>query len=246
MDIESLLQAVAAGETSVATARERIEGYTRVDEFARLDVARDDRNGVPEVVLGEGKSPEQVASIVSGFLGERERVIVSRVDDDHLAALEPLDGELEVHGEAGLVVAGREGSSPPEPAGRVAVVTGGTADVPVAEEAAVVAREMGRSVSTHYDVGVAGLHRILGEVPALDEADCVVVAAGREGALPTVVAGLVDAPVIGLPVSVGYGHGGDGEAALSSMLQSCAVLSVVNIDAGVVAGAQAAQVARPG
>ena len=245
MDVEALLEAVAAGETSVADARAQLEGYTRVDDFARLDTGRSARNGVPEVVLGEGKSPGQVADIVAEFLAEQDRVVVSRASDDQRAALAALDATLEWHDRAGLAVVATYGADPPEAAGRVAVVTGGTADVPVAEEAAVVAREMGRAVSTHYDVGVAGIHRLLGEVEDIDAADCTVVAAGREGALATVVAGLVDTPVVGLPVSVGYGHGGGGEAALSSMLQSCAVLSVVNIDAGVVAGAQAAQIARP-
>ncbi len=128
--------------------------------------------------------------------------------------------------------------------GTVAVLTGGTADIPIAEEAAVTAREMGCNVDTVFDIGVAGIHRMIAERHQFDDADCVVVAAGREGALPTVVAGMVDAPVIGLPVSIGYGAGADGEAALLGMLQSCTVLSVVNIDAGFVAGAQAAQIVR--
>lgn len=245
MDLQTLLEAVAAGETPVEEARERIEGYTRVGDFARIDTGREDRTGVPEVVLAEGKSPDQVADIVRQFLAEADRVVVSRANEDHRGGLESLDADLEWHDEAGIAVVSGDGSEPPPAEGLVAVVTGGTADLPVAEEAAVVAREMGREVSRHYDVGVAGIHRLLGEVEALDESDCTVVAAGREGALATVVAGLVDGPVIGLPVSVGYGHGGGGEAALSSMLQSCAVLSTVNIDAGVVAGAQAAQIARP-
>lgn len=246
MDLESLLESVAAGDTPVEEARERIEGYTRVGDFARIDTGREDRAGVPEIVLAEGKSPDQVADIVEQFLADVDRVVVSRADEAHGSALESLDGHLEWNVDAGIAVVASSESEPPDAEGRVAIVTGGTADVPVAEEAAIVAREMGRKVSRHYDVGVAGIHRLLGEVDALNEADCTVVAAGREGALATVVAGLVDAPVIGLPVSVGYGHGGDGEAALASMLQSCAVLTTVNIDAGVVAGAQAAQIARPG
>lgn len=245
MDIQSLLEAVADGERSVESARERIEGYTRVDDFARLDTDRTARNGVPEVVLAEGKTPEQVAAIGREYLDDADRVVVSRADDGHRAALEGVDADLEWHDEAGLAVLSVPDAERPQAEGRVAVATGGTADLPVAEEAAVVAREMGREVTRHYDVGVAGVHRVLGEVERLDAADCVVVAAGREGALATVVAGLVDAPVVGLPVSVGYGHGGGGEAALSTMLQSCTVLSAVNIDAGVVAGAQAAQIARP-
>jgi len=128
--------------------------------------------------------------------------------------------------------------------GRVAVVTGGTSDAPVAGEAALVVREAGADVDRIEDVGVASLVRVLDQVERIREADAVVVAAGREGALPTVVAGLVDAPVIGLPVSTGYGHGGDGEAALAGTLQSCTVLSTVNVDAGFVAGAQAVLISR--
>jgi NCAIR mutase (PurE)-related protein len=136
---------------------------------------------------------------------------------------------------------------PPRPGGRVGLVTAGTSDVPVAEEAVAVAREMGCLVSTAYDVGVAGLHRLFGPLRAMleDGLDAVVVAAGMDGALPSVVAGLVDAPVIGLPVSVGYGLGGRGEAALLSMLQTCAPgLVVVNVDNGVGAGATAGLIAR--
>jgi NCAIR mutase (PurE)-related protein len=245
MDIEALLEAVAAGRTSVADARERLEGYTRVGDFARLDTGREDRNGVPEAVLAEGKTPAQVAAIAEAFLEDAERVLVTRVTDDHREALSALDGvDAEHHERARATVVGRPGSEPPPTDGTVAVVSGGTADGPAAAEAAVTAREMGAAVETFADVGVAGLHRLLSVADDVDAADCVVAAAGREGALPTVVAGLVDAPVVGLPVSVGYGVGGDGEAALLGLLQSCTVLSAVNVDAGFVAGAQAAQVAR--
>jgi NCAIR mutase (PurE)-related protein len=245
MDLESVLEDVAAGRTSVGEALERVEGYTRVDDFARLDTDRAERTGVPEAVLGEGKSPDQVVSIAREFVESEGRVLVTRVTEDQRRALASLDCELDWHDRADVAVVRRAGTDRPSVDGTVAVVAAGTADVPVAEEAAVTAREMGATVTTHYDVGVAGIHRLLSEVEGLNAADCVVVAAGREGALPTVTAGLVDGPVIGLPVSVGYGHGGDGEAALTSMLQSCSILSVVNIDAGVVAGAQAAQIARP-
>jgi NCAIR mutase (PurE)-related protein len=124
------------------------------------------------------------------------------------------------------------------------VVTAGTSDARAAGEAALIVREMGATVRRIDDVGVAGVHRLFDNVGEIRDADVAVVAAGREGALPTLVAGLVDSPVIGLPVSVGYGHGGDGEAALLGMLQSCTVLSVVNVDAGFVAGAQAGLIAR--
>jgi NCAIR mutase (PurE)-related protein len=125
----------------------------------------------------------------------------------------------------------------------VGILAAGTADIPAAEEARVVAEEMGCQVVSEYDVGVAGIHRLFPSLERMKDADALVVAAGREGTLPAVVAGLADAPVIGLPVSTGYGLGGDGVAALLSMLQSCSVIAVVNIDAGFVAGAYAARIA---
>jgi len=128
--------------------------------------------------------------------------------------------------------------------GLVGILAAGTADIPVAEEARVVAEENGCNVLFEYDVGVAGIHRLFPCLMRMGKADVIVVAAGREGTLPAVVAGLVEAPVIGLPVSTGYGLGGNGQAALYSMLQSCSVLTVVNIDAGFVAGAYAAKIAR--
>ncbi|MDY6779380.1 MAG: nickel pincer cofactor biosynthesis protein LarB, partial [Halobacteria archaeon] len=173
-------------------------------------------------------------------------LLLTRVDEESKEALTDLESvdESDWHPRSRLLVLRSDGYSPPEMDGNVGVVTAGTSDIPAAEEAAVTACEMGCDVETVYDVGVAGVHRLLGEVDRVGSSDAVVVAAGREGALPPVVAGLVDAPVIGLPVSVGYGYGGEGEAALMGMLQSCSVLSLVNIDAGFVAGAQAAQIAR--
>jgi len=244
MDLEAILEAVAAGDRSVHEARRDLEGFTRVDDFARLDTERADRAGIPEVVLGEGKTPEQLVAIAESFLAEQGHVVLTQVPADAVPDLEALADAADWHERSNLLVLRIDDHEPPTCDGTVAVLSGGTSDLPVAEEAAVTAREMGCSVTTAFDVGVAGIHRTLAEVGDLDEADSIVVAAGREGALPTVVAGLVDVPVIGLPVSVGYGHGGDGEAALAGMLQSCTVLSVVNIDAGFVAGAQAAQIAR--
>ena len=244
MNLQEILEAVAAGDRSVSEAQREIEGYTRVEDFARLDTERADRGGIPEVVLADGKSTDQLRAIVAEFLDERGHVIVSQVDAETRSTLAADAPVTDWNDRANMLVLRTESYEPPNSAGTVAVVSGGTADVPVAEEAVVTAREMGCTVETYYDVGVAGIHRLLSEVAAFADADSIVVAAGREGALPTVVAGLVDVPVIGLPVSIGYGHGGDGEAALAGMLQSCTVLSTVNIDAGFVAGAQAAQIAR--
>jgi len=244
VDVEAVLREVADGTLSVSEALARIEGFTRVDDFARIDTVRQGRKTIPEVVLAEGKSPDQVTEIAEEFLAAASHVILSRTDEETRTALASIEATIEEHAESGMVVLHTEEYEPPAPDGDVVVLTGGTGDISVAEEAVIVAEEMGCRVETLYDVGVAGVHRLLGEVEWLNDFDCVVVAAGREGALPTVVAGLVDAPVVGRPVSIGYGYGGDGESALLSMLQSCSVLSVVNVDAGVVAGAQAAQIAR--
>lgn len=243
LDLRELLRRVRDGDVEVEEALRKVEGFSRVDDFARLDTTRDGRTGVPEAVLAEGKSREDLREIARDYLDRMGRVIVTRLEDGK-GELDGLADESDWYPRSGTLVLKKEDYEAPERLGSVAVVTAGTSDVPVAEEAVVVAREMGCEVLTLYDVGVAGVHRLLSDVGELDGCDAVVVAAGREGALPTVVAGLVDAPVIGLPVSVGYGYGGGGEAALMGMLQSCSVLSVVNVDAGFVAGAQAAQIAR--
>lgn len=243
IDLRELLERVSEGEVGVEEALRRVEGFSRVSDFARLDTARTDRTGVPEAVLAEGKSREDLREIARDYLERRGQVIVTRLEDGR-AGLGDIASDSDWYPRSGTLVLRKDDYEAPEQRGSVAVVTAGTSDVPAAEEAVVVAREMGCEVQTLYDVGVAGVHRLLSDVGELDGCDAVVVAAGREGALPTVVAGLVDAPVIGLPVSVGYGYGGDGEAALMGMLQSCSVLSVVNVDGGFVAGAQAAQIAR--
>lgn len=244
MELEELLAAVEAGDVAVEEALSRIEGFRRVGDVARVDHDRRDRVGVPEAVLADAKDPDDLREIVAAQVAAEDHVVVTRVDAATRDAIEGVGDRQRWHDRAGVLVVEAADHEPPEERGRVAVVSGGTSDVPVAEEARVTAAEMGCATETHYDVGVAGIHRLLGDVDDIDACDAVVVAAGREGALPTVVAGLVDAPVIGLPVSVGYGVGGGGEAALQSMLQSCAVLTVVNVDAGFVAGAQAGQIAR--
>ncbi|WP_049911507.1 nickel pincer cofactor biosynthesis protein LarB, partial [Halorubrum distributum] len=178
------------------------------------------------------------------------RALVTRADEATAAAVASVVGDgdpgatVDRDDRTGSVVAHAGDFEPPSLDAAVAVVAAGTADAPVAGEAAVVASEVGATVDRVDDVGVANLDRILDQVDRIREADVVVVAAGREGALPTVVAGLVDAPVIALPVSTGYGVGGEGVAALEGALQSCSVLTTVNVDAGFVAGAQAGLIAR--
>ena len=215
----------------------------------RVDPRRRRRSGAPEVVLAAGKSDEQVVAAVRRLAENEPRVIVSRCDAERLErlrdALLPL--EVDIVTGSGLAVVVRDGATATGTGGRVAVISAGSSDVPVAMEAVVVAREMGATVETAWDVGVAGLHRLVGPLRRLTAwgPDVIIVAAGMDGVLPTVVAGLVDIPVIGLPVSTGYGHGGGGEAALSTMLQSCAPgVVVVNINNGVGAGIAAGKIAN--
>ena len=216
----------------------------KVEDVARLDLAREARTGIPEVVLADGKADAHLDAIVESFARSKGRVLVSRLAPERLPMLENLGFKLDYHPEARFLVVSTDGAQAPRTGGRVLVLAAGTADVAVAEEARRMAEELGCDTRAAYDVGVAGLHRLYPELDHAQWADVVIVAAGREGALAPVVAGLVDRPVIGLPVSVGYGMGGRGEAALLTMLQSCSPLTLVNVDAGVVAGACAAQIAN--
>lgn len=218
---------------------------------AQPDFERHARKGVPEVIIAERKTAEQSIDIARQFLGRTGRAILSRVpaglearlrqEFADVAKMEWLPGPR-------AIVLRRPGITVPVTGGRVGVLTAGTSDIPWAEEAALLCREMGCEVHTTYDVGVAGLHRLWEPLRHLLEevqVDVLIVAAGMDGALPSVVSGIVDVPVIGLPTSVGYGMGGQGEAALLSMLQTCAPgMSVVNIDNGIGAGAIAGLIAN--
>ncbi|WP_336001515.1 nickel pincer cofactor biosynthesis protein LarB [Halorientalis halophila] len=245
--MRELLDAVAAGEVSPAEAEAELAGYA-TGEAGRFDAARETRSGVPEAVLADGKTPAEVADLAATALETTGRAIATRLDPEALATvrdrLADHDAEDTYHERARVLVAREPGYDGPDLDATVGVVTAGTSDAEAAGEAAVIAREMGATVERVDDVGVAGIARLLDRLPDLREHDLLIVAAGREGALPTVVAGLVDTPVIGLPVSTGYGHAGAGEAALDGMLQSCTALTVVNVDAGFTAGAQAGLVAR--
>ena len=244
-DLLSLLNLVGSPEAFRA-GRELSPGR---GPHVRPDFWREDRKGVPEVILAEGKDEQQVLEIAEAFLSARGRAIVSRVSLGLLQRLQERFGEhkIEVSRSARVVVLRKPEARPLQTGGKVGVITAGTSDVPVAEEARVMAEEMGCETLAIYDVGVAGIHRLFEPLKAMLEAsvDAVVVAAGMDGALPSVVAGLVNVPVIGLPTSTGYGLGGKGVAALLSMLQTCSPgLVVVNIDNGVGAGATAAMIAN--
>lgn len=245
--MRDVLEALAAGDLSVAEAEARLAGYA-TSEAGRFDAAREHRRGVPEAILSEGKEPSEVASLAETALETTGRAIVTRADTAHREAVEDAvagrGAEITTYPRADLIVVHADGYEAQTVDAVVGVVTAGTSDAGPATEAAVIAAEMGPTVDRIEDVGVAGIHRLFDNMETLRAADVLIVAAGREGALPTVIAGLVDTPVIGLPISTGYGRGGAGEAALLGMLQSCSVLSVVNVDAGFVAGGQAGLIAR--
>jgi len=248
--LEELLAEVAAGHVAAADAADRLRrfGYSAVGDYARLDVSRAARKGVPEVVLAEGKSAEQLIGIVARFLDHTPLVLCSRVSAEQAAALAAsVQGKVDHDERSRVAVVRRAGETPVPERGAVGVLAAGTSDLGVAGEAVAMCRAMGVAVVSAFDVGVAGLHRLAAPLDEMHTAGvaAIVVAAGMEGALPSVVAGLVEVPVIGLPVSSGYGLGGRGEAALLGMLQSCSPgLVVVNIDNGIGAGATAALIAR--
>jgi NCAIR mutase (PurE)-related protein len=247
--MRDILDAVAAGELTPEAAEAKLSGYA-TSEAGRYDAARETRSGVPEAVLADGKTPDEVATLVATSLETTGRAIATRLSDEQvLATRHRLDEEfpaasIRLYDRAGVLVAHSPDFEPPDLDASVCIVTAGTSDAVPAGEAAAVAREMGATVERISDVGVAALTRLTDRLDELRAHDVLIVAAGREGALPTVTAGLVDVPIVGLPVSTGYGHAGEGEAALSGMLQSCTALSVVNIDAGFTAGAQAGLIAR--
>jgi NCAIR mutase (PurE)-related protein len=215
----------------------------------RPDPQRERRKGVPEVIFGETKEVAQIIAMAQVLLDGSGRAIISRVRPEAVAAIEAaFQGcTVRVRGASRSVVIYKPDYVRRRTGGRVGVISAGTSDIPVAEEAALIAEEMGCHVTCIYDVGVAGLHRLMDPLRNLldMDVDAIIVAAGMDGALPSVVAGLVPVPVIGLPTSIGYGLGGKGVAALLSMLQTCAPgLTVVNIDNGVGAGSTAALIAN--
>jgi NCAIR mutase (PurE)-related protein len=252
--VEEILERLLAGEFSVEEALRLIESQRVevVEGLARLDPERLRRKGVPEVVYAPGKTPELTAELAGRLLGASGVALVSRCADEHRVSLEDLASRESMQFERfGSGVRLRVTTTTPatagEHAGKIGLLAAGTSDIDVAEEARMVAETMGCRVLRFYDVGVAALHRLvepLRNIVAAD-IDVIVVAAGMEGALPSVVAGLVAVPVIALPISTGYGAGGRGLAALLATLQSCSPgVVVVNIDNGIGAGAAAALIAN--
>ncbi|TMQ00048.1 MAG: nickel pincer cofactor biosynthesis protein LarB [Verrucomicrobia bacterium] len=209
--------------------------------FAQVDTHRALRKGFPEVIFGSGKSPEQVVALAAKILEREQRILVTRIDGRHARVLRRRFKSA-VHHETARCLTIEKSPRPRRP-GTIAVLCAGTSDLPVAEEAAVTADIMGNQVERSYDVGVAGLHRLLRRLDLIQNANVLVVVAGMEGALPSVVAGLVSKPVIAVPTSVGYGASFGGLAALLGMLNSCGSgVMVVNIDNGFGAGYAASQI----
>lgn len=237
--IEGLLRAVREGTLSVEDALQQLRTLPYENlEFARIDTHRALRTGFPEVVFCQGKTTEQVLAILERLSNRHRKVLATRATPELVAVVKERFPQARYHETARILVLGEGEAESSVPQDRyVLVVAGGTSDLPVAEEAAVTASEMGSRVERLYDVGVAGLHRLLSQSEMLFGAYVVVVVAGMEGALPSVVGGLVSRPVIAVPTSVGYGAHFGGLAPLLTMLNSCAPgVAVVNIDNGFGAG----------
>jgi NCAIR mutase (PurE)-related protein len=234
--LQDLLEQVASGRLGVDAAREHLAAAFRARPFedlgfARVDHHRSIRQGFPEVILGLGKTPAQIAAIASEIVRRGSTLLVTRATEEAFLAVRSMVPGAMYHPDAAVVVY-RQGDVV-QGKGTIVVASAGTSDIAVAEEAAITAELMGNTVERLYDVGVAGLHRLLGEEARLAAARVIIVVAGMEGALPSVVSGLVGVPVIAVPTSVGYGASFGGLAALLGMLNSCASgVSVVNIDNG--------------
>lgn len=244
--LRSLLESVAGGQVPVAEALEAIRHlpFTDVDG-ARLDHHRELRTGTPEVVFGEGKTAEQIVTIAREMIARSEAVLVTRIDADKAAAVTAALEGIEHHAGARIAMRRRPRPDAATAGPHVAVVSAGTSDQPVAEEAALTLEYLGVDVRRYRDLGVSGLHRLLAEHEGLATASVIIVVAGMEGALPSVVGGLVDAPVIAVPTSIGYGASYGGLAALLAMMNSCAPgVTVVNIDNGFGAAVAASSILR--
>ncbi len=250
--MRKILEAVAKGDLSIQKAEDllRTLAIDEIGSLAKIDTEREDRQGVPEFILAEGKTPEDVVQIALKMVKKSGRAIISRVSNKHIKALSdtlPKRFNLRVYDKSRMVIIKKQYYKNRKTGGKIGLVTAGTSDIPVAEEAKVIIEEMGCQTVTAYDIGVAGIHRLLQPLKEMinEDVDVIIVVAGREGALASVVAGIVNVPVIAVPTSCGYGFGGKGVSALMAMLQSCSLgLAVVNIDSGVAAGTIAVLIAN--
>ena len=248
--LRSLLEAVAAGDVNPATALEKLKylNFEPVGDFAKIDHHRQLRTGFPEVVWGPGKTPEQIAQIMMAMSKKTDSVgssvvMATRIEPSVYEQLQAQIPALRYYSAARICTLGTPEAR--SDSGVITILSAGTADLPVAEEAAVTASMCGFQVQRLWDVGVAGIHRLLSHRPLIDQANVIIVVAGMEGALPSVVAGIADCPVIGVPTSIGYGASFGGVAPLLTMLNSCAAgVGVVNIDNGFGAAVLAGQILR--
>lgn len=242
--LKKLLEKVKKGETGINEAIENLIDLPFKElGFAKIDNHREIRTGFPEVIFGQGKTPHQVRDIIEFLLTKESNILATRVTPDMYEEVKKLSDDAEFHETARCITIRRR--KPVYPETHIAVVTAGTADLPVAEEAAVTAEIFDNKVARYFDVGVAGVHRLFNSLEEIRKARVVVVIAGMEGALPSLVGGLVDKPVIAVPSSTGYGANFGGLSALLGMLTSCASgVSVVNIDNGFGAGYQAGMINR--
>jgi NCAIR mutase (PurE)-related protein len=245
--LRALLEAVRDGRLEPADAERRARDLASIDPvedlgFARVDHDRASRQGFPEVVLGQGKSPAQIAGIAAAIVRRGHSLLVTRTDSGAFDAVAKVVPDAKFHETARII---ERRAETPRGKGVILVAAAGTSDIPVAEEASVTAEVMGNDVERLYDVGVAGLHRLLAHRDRLHQARVIIAVAGMEGALASVIGGLVSVPVIAVPTSVGYGASFGGVAALLAMLNSCAAgVSVLNIDNGFGAAHQASQINR--
>lgn len=250
MDVSEILESLNLGKISTAKARKLLSLYAveQIEDFAKIDTSRRLRRGIPEVIFAEKKELADLKKIVLATTAKVDSVLVSRINKDHYKKMMDFSKKNKMKVQTGkntttLLFYKNLRST----GGKVGILTAGTSDVGVAEEARLVCEAMGCSCICSYDIGIAGIHRLFPVIKRLihEEVDAIIVVAGMEGALASVVSSLVDIPVVGVPSSVGYGYGAKGVAALASMLQSCTLgLTVVNIDNGIGAGAFAANVAN--
>ena len=244
-EVKRLLLAIKDGSVSIDEAIDRLKALPFVDlGFAMPDTHRALRQGFPEVVMGEGKKPGDIAEIVKSLSGSGNNVLVTRVSPEVAVKVQKKIPEIKYHEPARALVL-KEKDPDEIGKGTIMVISAGTSDIPVAEEAALVSELMGNRTKRLYDVGVAGIHRLMGHIDEIMKANVLVVVAGMEGALPSVIGGIVDRPVVAVPTSVSYGAGFGGISALLGMLNSCAAgVSVVNIDNGFGAGFVASLINR--
>jgi NCAIR mutase (PurE)-related protein len=250
--LKEILEKTSCAKLTIEEAEKlvRLQAIAELEGVARIDYNREQRKGVPEIILAENKNIQDTVEIALKMFEANGRVIISRCTPQHIEALKtsaPVGAVCQVNQKARIVIIKKENYTVTASGGKIGLLTAGTSDISVAEEAKVIAEEMGCTVYTEYDIGVAGIHRLLEPLKNLviKDVDVLVVVAGREGALPSVVAGMINVPVIAVPTSNSYGFGAKGVSTLMAMLQSCSLgIAVVNIDSGVAAGAVATLIAN--